>query len=60
MSYSLASTCWNCKLRENDSCSDQPMIQAIIQDIHSRTNAQGHKGAGTITILCHNHTIKEN
>ena len=58
MSYALIDKCDTCA--KKDKCCDQHFIQGAINGIHSVwPSEKGHLGAGTVTIECQNHEVKE-
>jgi hypothetical protein len=56
MSYNLQAPCFNCNKATTDNgetgCSDYKDIQESITKIHSKTFEQGHKGSGTVVLMC--------
>ena len=51
MSYSVNSTCWNCKKKED--CTDLAKVQDAATEIHKNNLGDGgHLGSGSIEIAC--------
>jgi len=50
MSYCINSPCSFCT--KKDTCTDVGEIQKAVTEIHNKTFEEGHKGAGSISLLC--------
>jgi len=59
MSWSLTSTCWNCK-KLNEGCKDfENLNKGVIIANQTNTN-EGHMGSGNVIVHCHKMVVKDN